>query len=115
MQLRAACTHCERLLDLTVGDIMLLMPMDPARPVTVAYECPACGAGSGVAIDPVLAAVLQEEGAIVMRTHPSLRGARRPVPPPAGPITYDDLLDFHQLLEQEDGFDAVEARSVRRS
>lgn len=110
LELRAACKHCETTLVLTAADVLILSPTDRARPVTVAYECDRCGRSSAVVIDPVMAAVLEEEGAVTIRNHPSLRApARSPVEAhPDGPrLTYDDLLDLHQELQQLDWFEHV--------
>jgi len=72
---------------------------------TYAFRCPACGLRTASPADDHIVAVLTAAGASfdVWYLPDELREAR----PGGDPLTNDDLLDFHLLLERQDWFERL--------
>lgn len=107
----ARCPHCtaETLLD--TGNLRLLAPADTGRSVRVVFTCPDCRERTSIPVGPDIATALQACGVPVSHGHPSLGPPpRHPAGPPIG---YDDLLDFHLLLERPGWFEALAAEVGR--
>lgn len=79
-----------------------------ARGSCYRFSCPACTDLVTKPADERIARLLTGGGVPVVVA--SKRRTGHPEAPPAGPaLTHDDLLDLHQLLEQPDWFQTLEA------
>lgn len=105
-KVRVRCSHCG---PIVVPSDRIELTAAPGRPMApdhaqYAFTCTTCGGYSQRPVDSHTAARLMLAGAVVREPrHPATAPSRPPHPedPPAGPpLTYDDLLDLHLLLER---------------
>ncbi|MDX1621419.1 MAG: hypothetical protein R3320_10540 [Nitriliruptorales bacterium] len=101
--IRTWCPTCQRSIDV-VPDSMVLLPGSEERMARVLFACPTCDEGSSFHVDAQLATLLVAGGARVSH-HPSLQ--RPGFHGDAPPLTYDDLLAFHELLQRPDWFEEL--------
>lgn len=81
-----------------------------ARGSCYRFSCPACTDLVTKPADERIARLLTGGGVPVVVASTGRRSTGHPEAPPAGPpLTHDDLLDLHQLLEQPAWFRALEA------
>ncbi len=69
------------------------------------FECPTCHGMASIRVPERVARALLALG-LCASARPT-GGAPPPVRPDGPPLTWDDLLDFHQLLEEPDWFDRL--------
>lgn len=102
------CPACSREACLDTNELRLLVPTDGSMSARVVFSCPTCGRRAAVGVVDQVADALLATGVPTSYGHPSLGGGRqRPPEPP--PLTRDDLLDFHLLLQDEDWFERLAA------
>lgn len=120
--IRATCPHCGEV-DLTPDDIRLTVVRAPGAPVGphsfYAFTCPSCTERVHKPADERIARLLTTGGVrveVVDEAEEDLVSgvdeldAPLPLPPhpeeprDADALTYDDVLDFHLLLERPDWF-----------
>lgn len=70
-----------------------------------AFTCLGCGRRVSLPVDAELASKLVERGARCQI--PTRDADDRPPNPDAPALTYDDLLDLHELLQREDWFEQL--------
>lgn len=106
------CPTCGTVLPLTGETVQISRFPRPGTRGRVAVGCPGCARRWSVEVDAVLFDDLVADGCDLapdlgsrMR-HPAGRGQPAPSPS-APPLTRDDLLDFHLLLQQDDWFDRL--------
>lgn len=111
------CPSCSSTVRIDPTKLMVSPPTDWKEAGSCTFVCPECWDRVWLSIDFGQAAMLLRRGAEMTpyararRDHPSGR-ARRADPdrrPPGPPLTYDDLLELHFLLEDEDWFSELEA------
>ncbi|WP_205745774.1 hypothetical protein [Egibacter rhizosphaerae] len=97
--IKATCPHCGEV-SLTPADIDLRV--DPGEPEDASYGfvCPDCAAAVRKPADQRIVRLLVSGGVEVRDPEPEPLEQR----PAAPPLTRDDLLDFHRLLESDDWF-----------
>lgn len=89
------------------------VPQDGRAGGRVAFGCPACGRSGSVPIDDRLVVDLRGRGCrlapdIAVRSrHPAGQGRPRSPTPVRPPLTSDDLLDLHLMLQSDDWFDRL--------
>lgn len=111
---RSACNSCGGEVDIEPDHIALQVnehESDEADEAggQYAFVCPDCEAvvvkpADGQTIQLLRQGGVQPLGADTRPPHPE-------DPPGGDPLTLDDLLDFHQLLERDDWFDRLQAAS----
>jgi hypothetical protein len=106
--IKATCPGCGEV-DLTADDILLRI--GATRGVnTYGFSCPNCGIFVEKPADERVIRLLLSGGVMPMLVHvPAEVLEARDGPP----LTHDDLLAFHELLEREDWFDQL--KSHRRA
>lgn len=106
--IKATCPACGEV-SLTPDDLELWIFPDEADADFYAFDCPDCEQRVEKPADARIVGLLRTGG-----VEPR-QAAAHPEAPPDGlpPITHDELLDFHQLLQRDDWFDAVVAASRR--
>jgi predicted RNA-binding Zn-ribbon protein involved in translation (DUF1610 family) len=113
----APCPSCGPV-RVTSDEVVVRVCVDH-RSTTYAFRCPACGLRTAVPADDRTVDVLTAAGASfdVWYLPDELRETR----PGGAPLTNDDLLDFHLLLERQDWFERLTdlgpgaARTVARN
>lgn len=98
------CPSCCKDIDLVDGEGALLGGAD-GQPVAYAFQCPECGELTVRRVGPrgvqlLLAGGVSAEGPC----EDSLRVLHPEQPPPGPALTFDDLLDFHVLLNEDGWF-----------
>jgi hypothetical protein len=119
VQIQSTCSSCRAELDLTVADLVLLLPLEAEPtsqteaestcPPRLVHDCQECGATSVRTIEWRLARLLRVHGVPALPDL-ELEPAVEPHPenPPAGPaLTADELIELHDVLE--DWFDELVA------
>lgn len=109
--IRATCPHCGEV-DLRPADIRLTVVRGEDVPVApesrYTFTCPSCTESIAKPADERIARLLTTGGVevdVVPKDASPECAVPHPEEPAAGPpLTYDDLLDFHFLLEQSDWF-----------
>jgi hypothetical protein len=113
-EIRGSCPDCGDVL-LDPWGMTLLPASDTATAARVlVFCCPACNRPFSCPVDGWLAMSLEEAG---VRSLSDRSGPERvhPEGPPGGPpLSCDDLLDFHELLESDEWFTDLFALVVRR-
>jgi hypothetical protein len=109
--IRVSCPTCGAV-DLTPEQVCLRLVRaggtDVGPDSHYTFTCPSCLCPVAKRADERVAQILRSGGVGV-----ELVGDLHPEDPPAGdPLTYDDLLDFHVLLQDDDWFGRL-ARSNR--
>ena len=96
--IRTMCPYCISPVGLDPPEILLLPPPTPAASGSYAYHCRSCQRVTVAAVSPDAFALLVTAGVQV-------QGSAPPHPsPPVHPLTVDDLIDFHRLLDTQDWF-----------
>lgn len=108
-RIRVRCPDCGPVVVTTDGIEVIAVPGRPLdrQHTRYAFTCTRCGVSSGRAVDGETATKLILAGvAVRMPRHPAAGGRpRHPEGPSDGaPITRDDILDLHLLLERDDWF-----------
>ena len=112
-RIRATCPICGEV-DLRPDDIELEIVRDVLTEVGAGscyrFSCPTCTDVVTKPADERIAKLLTTGGVEVVEAPAVPQAPPHPEAPPSGPrFSADDLLDFHQLLEREDWFHALEA------
>lgn len=116
--IRATCPSCGEV-DLTPEQIVLTVIRADEIPVGpdshYAFTCPSCTERVEKPADERIAHLLTTGGVSVSVVDgPGTTLAPHPESPPAGPaLTYDDLLDLHELLADERWFEQMLALTDR--
>ena len=95
--IRTMCPHCISPVDLDPPEILLLPGPPPEASGSYAYYCRSCQRVTVAPASPSAFELLVSAGVDVQQ------GTGAP-PPPADPLTIDDLIDFHRLLGTHDWF-----------
>ncbi len=100
--IKATCPGCGEV-DLTSDDILLRI--GAARAVnSYGFTCPTCGDYVEKPADERIVRLLLSGGVIPVPVHVPAEVLE----PHAGPpITYDDVLDFHEMLGRDDWYDQL--------
>jgi transcription elongation factor Elf1 len=103
INVEASCPSCGSV-QVPSGDVVVRVSVDQSSS-TYTFRCPACGLRTAVPADDRVVDVLTAAGAYfdVWYLPDELREAR----PGGGPLTNDDLLEFHFLLERPDWFERL--------
>lgn len=100
--IKATCPECGEV-SLRPDHLELRVFAEPDEQDYYAFDCPGCGDRVRKSADARIVRLLRTGGVepVEPATHPER--------PPAGlpPITRDELLDFHELLQRDDWIDAV--------
>lgn len=112
-RIRATCPSCGEI-ELRPEDIQLDIVRDRAGEVgdgsAYRFDCPTCLQQVEKPADERIARLLATGGVSIAINTLDEPLPGHPESPPEGPaLTSDDLLDFHQLLETESWFGALEA------
>ena len=112
-ELEARCDRCQLVFQVRPHQVVVALPpaSEQEAQCELLYPCPGC-AGQGLRLVPrVLALLLVGRGAAALPLLP------RPVtayperrPEGTGPLTLDDLLALHELLERSDAVTDLAAR-----
>ncbi len=98
--IRTSCPQCLQTVALSPADVAL-QPITYSDAPRYAFQCPGCDRRVVKPADEQTYAVLVAAGAVTSQPP----APQHPERPPAGPpLTYDDALDFHQLLSRPDWF-----------
>jgi hypothetical protein len=98
--IRTTCPHCICPVDLDPPEILLLpAPSQASGPY--AYYCRSCQQVTVAPVSPTAFELLVSAGVDVQQSTAAL-------PPPAHPLTIDDLIDFHRLLDTHDWFSRLQ-------
>ena len=128
VQIQSTCGSCRTELDLTVGDLLILLPVaievpasaeetgtdadpDAAPRPRLVHGCEECGETTVRHVEWRMAKLLQAHGVAALPDL-ELEPAVEPHPenPPVGPaLTVDAAIDLHDLLERADWFDELVA------
>jgi predicted RNA-binding Zn-ribbon protein involved in translation (DUF1610 family) len=97
--IKASCPSCGEV-DLTAEDIVLRITAIPTSN-TYGFSCPACGRFVEKPADERIIRLLLSGGVVpvVVNVPAEILEARE-----GPPITHDDLLTFHELLQDDDWF-----------
>jgi hypothetical protein len=99
--IKATCPGCGEV-DLTADDIVLRI--GAAQINTYGFTCPTCAQFVEKPADDRIVRLLLSGGVVPVPVHVPAEVLETK----SGPaLTYDDLLDFHALLEQDDWFDRL--------
>ena len=90
--IRTMCPHCICPVDLDPPEILLLPGPPPVASGSYAYYCGSCQRVTVAAVSPPAFALLVTAGVQVEYSNPP------------HPLTVDDLIDFHRLLDTPDWF-----------
>ena len=109
--IRATCPQCGEV-DLTPADIELVVVRGGDEPVGprshYSFTCPECDERVVKPADERVARLLSTGGVSVTHVDELAAAPGHPEHPPAGPpLTYDDLLDLHFLLDGDVWFDHI--------
>lgn len=102
--IKASCPTCGEI-DLSADDIVLRIG---AKKVANSYgfTCPYCGEFVQKMADDRVVRLLLSGGVVPVPVHVPAEALE---PHEGPPITYDDLLSFHELLSGEDWYEGLEA------
>lgn len=95
-----SCPDCAALVALPASRLRVLTPLDPGRAARAVFTCSVCGCRESVGVDAGTVGAMRAAGAPSTHGHPSLGPPRRTGAAPA--FDHDDLLAFHDLLEDPD-------------
>ena len=100
--IKATCPGCGEV-DLTAEDILLRIG-GPALNNTYGFSCPDCGDYVEKPADDRIVRLLLSGGVMPMLVHVPAEALEVHDGPP---LSYDDLLSFHETLERDDWFDQL--------
>jgi hypothetical protein len=106
--IRASCPTCGDV-ELTVADVKVRVCAADNQGA-YRFRCPACAMCVVKPAEPRIVDLLVSSGVALEVWH---LPAELSEPRSGPPITHDDLLDFHALLEQPDWFDQLVSRTER--
>lgn len=95
--IRATCEECGDV-ELRTRDVLVRVP-EGCPGGTYVFRCPCCGRPSVREAEPRVVEVLAHAGVRVQRWRPPAELAERR--PGGAPFSLDDLLDFHELLQDD--------------
>lgn len=106
--IRVTCPQCGAI-DLTPGDIELRVVESDGPGIGsdshYTFTCTSCGVRVAKPADEKVADILKSGGVVTEVVAPTATPDPHPESPPGGPqLTYDDLIDLHNLLETDDWF-----------
>ncbi len=102
--LRATCPYCAQVTRLAPAEILLALHAGARTAGDYAYTCPQCLRIGVHAADQCAVATLLAAG--VRPLQADAPPSRHPEAPPAGPpLTYDDVLSIHALLNTNSWFE----------
>jgi hypothetical protein len=110
MILEGRCPACMAFMRLHPTELAITVPAQDEVAGRCTFTCPTCASEVSFPIDEQQDDLLRRLGAqtslrdLAMRRHPSMAARMAPARDEP-PLTYDDLLDFHQLLQQDDWFE----------
>jgi hypothetical protein len=107
---RAQCPACGDV-RLRIDQLTVRVCDDAVTPGMYRFRCPACERTVSRDASPRIVELLMSAGAVHERWAPPAELTERPAGPP---LTHDDLLDLHVLLENGDWFEQIVAL-VRRT
>lgn len=108
-RVRTHCPSCRQYLDLPAGRCAVLGGVD-GRPKVYAFVCPRCEAPVIQLAEVQATAKPGAGGPLPGGAHgPAARPAHPERPRPGPPLTADDLIDFHFLLDGADWFPQLTA------
>lgn len=107
--IRASCPTCGDV-ELTVADVKVRVCAADNRG-SYSFRCPACAMCVVKDAEPRIVDLLVSAGVDLEVWHPP---AELSEPRSGPPITHDDLLDFHALLQEPDWFDRLAWLTERR-
>ena len=93
--IRTMCPHCISALDLDPAHVLLTETPSPAGTGSYAFYCRRCERVTVAPVSSAAFALLVSAGVRVERARPH---------PPANPLTEDDVIAFHHLLDTPDWF-----------
>jgi hypothetical protein len=100
--IKATCPGCGEV-DLTADDILLRI--GASRTVnTYGFTCPACGDFVQKPADDRIVRLLLSGGVVPVPVHVPAEALEIHYGPP---ISHDDILNFHEMLDSEDWFEQV--------
>ncbi len=99
--IKATCPDCGEV-DLTADDILLRIGSATASNTTYGFSCPGCQEFVEKPADERVVRLLLSGGVMPMLVHVPAEALETKQGPA---IDYDDILAFHELLEQDDWFD----------
>ncbi len=97
--IRATCNDCGDI-ELAPGDVLVRVCLDDQRS-SYAFRCPTCHSPVARQVESRLVELLASSGSPVSLWHLPAELAEEHVGPA---ICHDDLLDFHQLLSNDDAW-----------
>ena len=100
--IKATCTECGEI-DLTADQILLRIG-NATTSNTYAFTCPGCGEFREKPADERIVRLLLSGGVMPQLVHVPAEALEAKQGPP---INYDDVLAFHELLEQDNWFDQL--------
>lgn len=106
-KIRASCPTCGDV-ELTTSDLTVRVCADDASG-TYTFMCPVCELRVVKGAEPHIVDLLGASGVEVIEWSLPAELAERPV---GHPISHDDLLDFHVLLQDDDAVHAALAASL---
>ena len=106
--IKATCPGCGEV-DLRSDDILLRIGATRAVN-TYGFTCPACGEFVEKAADDRVVRLLLSGGVVPVPVHVPAEALEIHV---GNPIDYDDLLEFHELLESNDWFHQLMDRTPK--
>jgi hypothetical protein len=118
--IQTRCPACSIATGLEPEALLITVLPQHDRAGKVEFTCPSCESRVARSVNGVVVARLRHEGVgfspEALAHHPSVRGRRVGGPPaadvppqPAPPLTHDDLLDLHLLLQRDDWIDELQA------
>ena len=102
--IKATCPACGEI-DLTADDILLRIGAQ-AGGNSYSFSCPTCGDRVQKPADERIVRLLLSGGVMPTLFHVPAEALE---PRSGPPINHDDLIEFHDLLEQDDWFDYLSA------
>ena len=109
--IKATCPMCGEV-TLTPRDIELFVDPSGEAEATYSFECPDCGHTIRKPADDRIVRLLISGGVSPLEPEPAQAAASEgPKRPDRAPLSHDDLLDFHALLQDPDWFDRLLASS----
>lgn len=100
--IKATCQECGEI-DLTADEILLRIG-SATESNTYAFTCPVCGDFVEKPADERIVRLLLSGGVLPQLVHVPAEALE---PKGGPPISYDDVLSFHELLESDNWFDSL--------
>jgi predicted RNA-binding Zn-ribbon protein involved in translation (DUF1610 family) len=110
-EIRVLCPQCG-MVDIAARSIRLVVSDREHDSGIAVFECPECNVVHRSNVDERTGRALARAGVVRSFVSSPVRPAHPEHPAPGPVLTFDDLLDLHELLEQDNWFEEL-ARSVR--